>query len=215
MVKTKTKKVIALLLDNEYKPKSKYELAKKANCTPSWVLMLTKTLEKKGLLKGLKVIKVKELFELFNKTKPKKQETRAYTTYSIGGINELIKLLNKSKHEYALTTYTAENLVQKHLFNHRTDIYIKKEDLEEWHKEFTKIGTYGGGNVKLIVATHDELFNKKQINQKGSQITKKENTPWIVNTPQLISDLYTEGGPAKEAGDMLLEKLIKSLGAKK
>ena len=208
MVRTKSKRVLALLLDKDSAIKSKYDLAKKANCDTSWVLRLTKKLEKKGLLKELKVINAKELFEMFHKIRPKKQETRAYATYSLDSVDKLIELLTQSKHEYAFTTYFAENLVQKYLFNHRTDVYVKKEDLDDWHKQFTKIGTYGGGNIRLIVATHDELFNKKQLRPE-------KTSAWIVNTPQLISDLYTEGGPAKEAGDMLLEKLVQSLGVKK
>ncbi|MFA6269442.1 MAG: hypothetical protein WCW13_04025 [archaeon] len=207
MVKTKTKRVISLLLDSEYKAKSKYEISKKANCSPSWVLMLTKTLEKKGLLKGLKVIKTKELFKMFHKIRPKKQITREYAVYNLENTDKLIEILSHTNHEYAFTTYIAENLVQKYLFNHRTDIYIKEGDLEDWHKEFTKIGAYGGGNIRLIVATHDELFNKKQAGGKKGA--------WIVSQPQLISDLYTESGPAKEAGDMLLQKLSKSIEAKK
>jgi len=204
MVRTKSKRILSLLLDKDAIIASKYDLAKKASCDTAWVLRLTKKLEKKGLLKDLKVINVKELFTIFNKIHPKKQETRSYATYSLGGVDDLVNLLKKSSQDYAFTTYIAENLVQKYLFNHRTDIYVKKEDLEYWHKKFTKIGTYGGGNVRLIVATHDELFNKKQLQ-------KEQSGPWIVSTPQLISDLYAEGGPAKEAGDMLLEKLTESI----
>lgn len=208
MPRTKLKRVIALLLDSDSVLKSKYALAKKTGASQSWVVKLTKKLEKKGLVKGLKVTNAKGLFEMFHAIRPKKQETRAYATYNLGNIDQLINMLKKSTREYAFTTYVAENLVQKYLFSHRTDIYIKKEDLDEWHNEFTKIGTYGGGNVRLIVATHDELFNKKQVKPE-------EPGPWIVSTPQLISDLYAEGGPAKEAGDMLLEKLTQSIGAGK
>src|SRR3989344_438108 len=206
MARTKLKRIIALLLDPEYGPKSKYELAKKAGCTPAWVLMSTKKLESQKVLDGLKVIDVKKLFELFHELGAKKNESRSYSIYSLENTDKLMELFRKANKDYAFTTYIAENIVQKYLFSHRSEAYIKKEDLNSWHEELTKLGTYGGGNVRIIVSSSEELFNKKQIGNNG---------PWIVSTPQLISDLYTEGGPAKEARDMLLEKLIKDIEAKK
>lgn len=206
MARTKIKRMLALLLDPEYKPVSKYALAKKAGCSPSWAIKLVKKLEKKGLVKNLKVINVKGLFELFHEMRPKKTVLRSYSVYSIESVDKLVDLFKKSNKEYAFTTYVAENILQKHLFSHRTEAYIKKEDLEDWHKQLTAIGTYGGGNVRIVVSVHDELFNKKVIGKEG---------PCLVNTPQLISDLYAEGGPAGEAADMLLEKLTKTLREKK
>lgn len=206
MAKTKTRRLIALLLDAEYSPASKYELAKKAGCTPSWALMLTKKLEKQGLIKDLKVVNTKGLFELFHKLNQKKKASRSYAIYSLENTDKLIQLFKDSGKEYAFTTYVAENIVQKYLFSHKTEAYIRKEDLDEWHKKLVGLGAYGGGNVRIIVSENDETFNKKQAGGNG---------PWIVSAPQLISDLYNEGGPAKEAGDMLLEKLVKTIEAKK
>lgn len=206
MARTKMKRIIALLLDAEYALASKYELAKKAGCSPSWALKFMKTLEKKSLVKGLKVVDAKGLFQIFHGMKPKKMVSRSYSIYSMGAMDKLMGLFRKSGREYAFTTYVAENILQKYLFSHRVEAYIKKEDLDAWHKEFAELGSYGGGNVRIIASENDELFNKKAAGKNG---------PQIVNMPQLISDLYTEGGPAGEAADMLLERLAKSLGAKK
>ncbi|MDO8538368.1 MAG: hypothetical protein Q7S21_05780 [archaeon] len=206
MTRTKIKRMLALLLDYEYKLGSKYGLAKKAGCSPSWAIKFIKKLEKKGLVKNLKVINAKGLFELFHKLRPKKMVSRSYSIYSFESVDKLIQLFKKSNKEYAFTTYIAENILQKYLFNHRTEAYIKKEDLQEWHKQLTAIGTYGGGNVRIIVSANDELFNKKIIGKKKA---------YLVNLPQLISDLYAEGGSAGEAADMLLEKLVKTIKEKK
>lgn len=200
------KRMLALLLDPEYKRVSKYRLAKEAGCSPAWAINVVKKLEKKGLVKNLKVINAKGLFELFHKPRPKKPVSRSYSIYSLENVDKLIDLFKKANREYAFTTYIAENILQKHLFSHRTEAYIKKEDLEDWHKQLTAIGTYGGGNVRIIVSANDELFNKKIVCKNG---------PYLVNMPQLISDLYAEGGPAGEAADMLLEKLVKALKEKK
>jgi len=206
MARTKINRLLVLLLDPEYKPVSKYELAKRAGCSQSWPIKLVKKLEKRNLVKNLKVVNARGLFELFHRLRPKKKVSRSYSVYSIEGTDKLIELFKKSNREYAFTTYIAENILQKYLFSHRAEAYIKKEDLGEWHKQLTAIGTYGGGNVRIIVSSNDELFNKKIIGKNG---------PCLVNMPQLISDLYAEGGPAGEAADMLLEKLVKAIEAKK
>ena len=127
MARTKTKRVVALLLDPNYKPVSKYELAKKAGCTPSWALMLTKKLENKKFLKNLKVTDIKKLFELFHNLRAKKNESRSYSIYSLENTDKLMDLFKKANKEYAFTTYIAENIVQKYLFSHRSEAYIKKE----------------------------------------------------------------------------------------
>ena len=225
MARTKMKEMLALLLDPGYKLVSKYRLAKDVGCTPTWAINVVKKLEKKGFVKNLKVINAKGLFELFRKFQPKKTVSRSYSIYSLDNVDKLIDLFKKSGKEYAFTTYIAENILQKHLFSHRTEAYIKKEDLDEWHKKLTAIGTYGGGNVRIIVSSNDELFNKKRVhdkiagekffNAKNAERKKESEGPWIVNIPQLISDLYAEGGPAGEAADMLLEKLAKTLKKKK
>jgi len=206
MARTKINRILVLLLDPDYVPVSKYELAKKAGCSPSWAIKLIKQLEKKGLMKNLKVVNPKGLFELFHGLRPKKKISRSYSIYSFENVDKLVDLFKKSNKVYALTTYIAENILQKYLFSHRTEAYIKKEDLEEWHKQLTAMGTYGGGNVRIIVSANDELFNKKIIGKNG---------PYLVNMPQLISDLHAEGGPAGEAADMLLEKLVKAVKEKK
>lgn len=224
MARTKMKRMLTLLLDPEYKLESKYRLAKDAGSTPTWAINVIKKLEKKELVKDRKVVNPKGLFELFHNLRPKKTISRSYSIYSLDNVDKLIDLFKKSNKEYAFTTYIAENILQKHLFSHRTEAYIKKEDLEDWHKQLTAIGTYGGGNVRIIVSLNDELFNKKRIHgkiagekffdAKKGKHKKESEGPWLVNLPQLISDLYAEGGPAAEAADMLLEKLVKTLKGK-
>lgn len=193
----KIKRIIVLLLEGKHTFQSKYELAKKAQSSPAWVLMLTKQWEKQGLIQGLHVIKVGDLFEQFHRIRPKKQ---AIKSYSIQDAQKFLReLKNSPTREYALTTYAAENLLQKHLFPHEIELYVKESEFEEWHLELSKKGLYGGGNVSIRASTGEELFEKRQLNGW-----------WIVNIPQLISDLIQKSGPAAEAGEMLLEKMVKT-----
>ena len=111
-------------------------------------------------------------------------------------VKEPLELLKKSKLDYSLTTYQAENLVQHYLFPSRIDIYIKEEDLDSWHSLMTKNGLYGKGNVRVIVTDEHVMFGRKKISGL-----------FIVSTPQLIIDLIKEGGPCREAADMLMKRL--------
>ncbi len=113
-------------------------------------------------------------------------------------VKEPVRLLKKTKLNYTLTTYQAENIVQHHLFPSRIDIYIKEEDLQKWHSLLMKEGLYGKGNVRITVAEEPVTYGKRKINGL-----------FVISLPQLIIDLYTEGGPAAEAAEMLLVKLKK------
>lgn len=167
---------------------SKNELSKRANCVRSWVIRFLNELEKKKLVKGTKVIKPEELFRywLSIHKKPK------YKSYMI---KNPLKLLQKAKLDYAVTTYKAENLVQKYLFPSKIDVYILEKDLEEWHKLLVKEGLVGGGNFRLLIADKDVMIGKRKLNNL-----------WIVSIPQLIVDLLTEGAMCAEAAEMLIKR---------
>ncbi len=171
---------------------SKNELSKRAECTRQWVILFLRKIEKKKLVKDTKVIDKKKLLKYWLKIHKKPKKYREYM------VKEPLRVLKKSKLKYALTTYSAENLLQRYLFPSRTDIYIKKEDLQTWHSLLTKEGLYGKGNIRIIVAEEHVLYGKRKLNGL-----------FVVSLPQLIIDLFTEGGPAEEAAEMLLIKLKK------
>mgnify|MGYP001482257541 CR=1 FL=1 len=185
----KRERIIRVLLA-ESKPLSKNELSKRANCTRQWIILFLRELEKKKLIKETEVINKQKLIKYWLSIHKKPNKYRGYM------VKEPLKLLKKTKMNYALTTYQAENLVQKYLFPSRTDIYISEHDLKKWHSLMTKNGLYGRGNVRLIITDNHIMYGKRKLNKLS-----------IVSIPQLIIDLFTEGGPAEEAAEMLLKKL--------
>ncbi len=187
----KRERILRVLL-TESKLLSKNELSKKAQCTRQWVILFLRELEKKKLAKGTKVIDPAGLVKYWLTIHKKPKKYREYM------VKEPIKLLKKTKLDYALTTYQAENIVQRHLFPSRIDIYIKEEDFQIWHSLFLKEGLYGKGNVRIIVAEEQVTYGKRKINGL-----------FIVSLPQLIIDLFVEGGPAAEAAEILFAKLEK------
>jgi len=185
----KQEKIIRVLL-NEKKLLSKNELSKKAECSRQWVILFLRQLEKKNLVRETKVIDPKKLMNYWIGLPKAKTRFKEYM------IKDPQKILKNTKLEYTLTTYQAENLMQHYLFPSRIDIYVKDEDQQKWHQLLTKNGLYGKGNVRLIVSDMHISYNKRRINKLN-----------IVSLPQLILDLYKEGGPCVEAAEMLMKKL--------
>jgi hypothetical protein len=170
---------------------TKYGLAKKAKCSFPWAHEFLGNLEKSRLIDGTKVINYSGLIQywLQVKTKPEKREYMH---------KDPLKLLQNTKFRYALTTYQAENLVQHYLFPSRTDFYIERTDAEEWHKLLTVEGLVGKGNLRLLIADPHIFF--------GSFKRQSFN---VVCIPQLIVDLFEEGGVCTEAAEKLLQKVEK------
>ena len=185
----KRERILRVLL-NSKEALSKNELSKRADCSRQWVILFLKELEKKKLVKDTAPSNRKKLLEYWANLAKKPRKFRSYM------VKEPLELLKKSKLDYALTTYQAENIVQHYLFPSRIDIYINEEDLNSWHSLMTKNGLYGKGNGKVIVADPHVMYGKRIIDGLS-----------IVSLPQLIVDLTQEGGPCKEAAEMLLKRL--------
>lgn len=185
----KRERILRVLLNSE-DPLSKNEISKRAECTRQWVIIFLKELKKKKFIKNTSITNRKKLFEYWIGISKKPKKFRGYM------VKEPLQLLKKSKLDYALTTYQAENIIQHYLFPSRIDIYIKKADLDSWHKLITKNGLYGKGNFRIIITDEHVMYGKKKINGLS-----------IVSMPQLIIDLNKEGGPCQEAADMLMKRL--------
>ncbi len=181
--------IIRVLLVEPDGSLTKYRLAKKAQCSFPWTHEFLQKLKKLNLTDGTKVTNYQGLIKywLEIKTKPEKKEYMH---------KDPVSLLENTKIQYALTTYQAENLVQRYLFPSRTDLYVERKDAEEWNKLLTVEGLVGKGNVRLLIA-EDHVFY-------GS--FKRQNLN-VVCIPQLIVDLFQEGGVCTEAAEKLLQKV--------
>ncbi|HLC98159.1 MAG TPA: hypothetical protein VJC21_05260 [Candidatus Nanoarchaeia archaeon] len=187
----KRERILRVLL-TEPKPLSKNELSKRATCTRQWVILFLRALEKKKLVKKTTVVDPAELIKYWITIHKKPRKYREYM------VKDPLTILRKTKLTYALTTYQAENLVQQHLFPSRIDVYIEEADVPAWHSLFLKEGLYGKGNVRIIVTEEPTFYGKRKLNNL-----------FVVSLPQLIIDLFAEGGPAVEAAEMLLSRIKK------
>ena len=184
-------RVIRVLLNEPDGTLTKYRLAKKAECSFPWLHEFLGKLEESRLVKNTTVTDYSGLVKywLTLKTKPEKQEYMR---------KDPISLIKKTQLQYALTTYQAENLVQHYLFPSRTDLYIKTEDKEKWHTLIIADGLVGKGNMRLLMNDSHVFYN-----------SIKRQDLIVVSIPQLIVDLFEEGGVCTEAAEKLLEKVEK------
>jgi DNA-binding Lrp family transcriptional regulator len=184
----KQERILRVLL-NSKEALSKNNISKRSDCSRQWVILFLKKLQQKKIIKGTTLIDRKKLFKYWISISKK----RKYRSYMV---KEPLMLLKRSKLNYALTTYQAENLVQHYLFPSRIDLYIHENDLNAWHALMTKNGLYGKGNVRIIITDEHVMYGKIRI--KGLS---------IVSLPQLIVDLIKEGGPCQEAAEMFMKRI--------
>jgi len=184
-------RLIRILLNEPNGTLTMYRISKEAKCSFPWVHEFLRKLEAKTLVNKTRVKDYTGLLKywLEVKTHADKEEYMH---------KDPLNLLKRTRLQYALTTYQAENLVQHYLFPSRIDLYIMKTDTEQWHELLTKEGLVGKGNVRLLT-TDDHVFY-------GSFQREGLN---IVSLPQLTVDLFEEGGVCVTAAEKLLEKVAK------
>lgn len=190
-VKERILRVLLNQANDQSEKLTKYKIVKLAKANISWVIELLKKLEKQGLVDGTRVKDYHGLITMWKNIRIR-PDVREYM------VRDILDLLRKTDMKYALTTYAAENLVQKYLFTSRIDFYIQPNDLHKWHNMLSEKGLVGKGNVRLLL-TDEHVFYNSSVRDGLT----------VVSIPQLIVDLMAEGAVGGEAADMLLEKEMK------
>jgi hypothetical protein len=183
-------RVLRILLNKPDGSLTKYRVAKEAGCSFSWVHEFLGKLEAMKLVKGTKVRDYVGLVGYWRKVKTKPYRKEYMHRDPLG-------LLRRTRLQYALTTYQAENLVQHYLFPSRIDLYIRERDAERWHEFIARDGLVGKGNVRLLLADCHMFYGS--FERQGLK---------VVSLPQLIVDLFDEGGVCVEAAEKLLERVM-------
>lgn len=188
-------RILRVLLNNPSGDVSRYWIAKQAGATYPWVREFLLKLAEMGLVRGTEVVDYPGLLRYW-------QSVSLRPRYREYMVKEPLKVLKDAPLPYALTTYQAETLVQNYLFPSRVDVYIKEEDLGQWHALLSKKGLVGGGNMRLLLS--DESVFYKSFKKKGLR---------IVSLPQLVVDLLNEGGVCVEAAEMLIKEMQRHVRA--
>jgi len=185
----KRERIIRILLDTPDGSLTAYRIHIKAECSEQWTGSYLKKLENMGLIKKTKVKNIYSLFEHWLRIRSPLQ----FAKYHLQ--KDPLTIIKNSKLSYALTTYQADNLIQRYLFPARTDVYVLKDELNLWHDTLLSHGLIGAGNTRIIIA--DPHLIKNSIKRRGY---------YIVPISQLICDLFMEGGVATDAAELLIRK---------
>ncbi|MFP8890666.1 hypothetical protein ACLI4U_12955 [Natrialbaceae archaeon A-CW2] len=180
-------RIIRVLLNHPDGELTKYRVAKLSDTSEPWTRQYTAKLESRGLIKGTKVVEVEELYRMWQQTRIKPNQLEV-------SLQQPMQLLKDSDLKYALTTYQAENLHQGFLFASTTDFYISPDETKDWLNIIEEKGLIGGGNTRLRVLDEHVFYDQKTVDEFST-----------VSIPQLILDLFDEGGPCREAAGKLIQ----------
>ncbi len=181
-------KIFRVLLNHTDEKLTKYRISKESGANIAWVIKTLRRLDEMDIVKSTEVRDYRKLVCHWRKLRvaPDKKEYM---------VQNPLELLKSAKLNYALTTYAAENLVQKYLFPSRVDFYIDPKDKAKWHRILSQQGLVGKGNTRALIGDTHVFYN---LSEKDGLKT--------VSIPQLVVDLLQEGGPCAEAAEMLIEK---------
>lgn len=186
---TVRERIIRVLLNENEGSLTKYRVSKKASASFPWTHEFLGKLEEDGYIKDTMVLNFEGLIRYWIKIR-RRPDNRDYL------IRRPLQLLRDTDLTYTLTTYQAENLIQGYLFPSRIDLYVKGKEKEDWHMLLSGEGLVGKGNVRILF-DDDHVFY-------GARETKGLCT---VSYPQLLVDLFMEGGVCIEAAELLLRKV--------
>jgi len=182
-------RILRVILNEPEGSLTKYRLSKKASASFPWTHEFLGKLEADGYVKYTKVLDFEGLIRYWIEIR-RKPGNKEYL------IQRPLQLLRDTDLTYTLTTYQADNLIQGYLFPSRIDLYVRGKEKEDWHKLLSGKGLVGKGNVRILF-DNDHVFY-------GAQETRGL---WVVSYPQLLVDLFMEGGVCIEAAEQLLGKV--------
>lgn len=177
-----------------------YSLSKAARCSDTYAHNYLLRLQEEGLLHGARVANYSRLFEywLAIAERPRKVD------FFVGDPQGFFR--PATARMYALTTYAGEALRHGYLNVARYDLYILERDEEFWRTRAEgRGGVRGAGNLRFLVGDPD-VGRTARPEARAERLFDAPRALPVVGDPQLVLDLYREGGAAVEAADRIVEK---------
>jgi len=189
----KREDIIRVLLTEPDGSLTKYRISKRSGASISWTMDYLRHLQERSLIEGTKVTDPVGLFKEW-------KDISLYPKHFDFFIADPKGILKEARMDYALTTYFAENYFSKILFPSRADIYIKREEFEEWKGIiFRNKGLVGKGNLRLLVSEGGEELGN------GSYLDGLK----LVSKVQLMLDLIREGGVCYQAFEIMVRDHVR------
>lgn len=184
----KKERLHRVLLNRPDGERSRYEIAKQAEVSSSWAYEYLARLAEEGIVEDTAVIDPPALYERWRETRIEPNAVRV-------SLQQPLDRIRDAGLDYALTIDAAEQLHQGFLFPSTTALYVREDDIEAWLTMVEAEGFVGGGNTELRATDEHVFYNVQTVDEVTT-----------VSVPQLIVDLFEEGGPAAEAADRLLTR---------
>lgn len=180
-------------------PASMNALAKNADASFAWVHEVVTDLSERGWVKTEGAVEITDAVSFFdwwgqNRTKP-----TAHRFHVPDPAETAEQLLHEHGIDHAITTYFAENAIQGHLFPRRLDTYVRGEDLEHAREAVLELGGSVGGTTLRLLTGDDSVVDEAVVGRGPAELL-------YAPLPQVIVDLITEGGSAREAADLLIQR---------
>lgn len=179
---------------------SLYELSKRTDVAVSWVHKVCNELESFGFIELGERIRVRDAWGLLDWWSDLRTQPVRHGMHLQDPASAIAHLVNEEAIPLAVTSYYAENAYQGHLFPRRMEAYIREEDYPNARAALVdQGGMLGGANLRLLTGDDDIIEEAVSIGEGEARLT-------YAPVPQVILDLISVGGSAREAADMLIER---------
>jgi len=178
-----------------------YELAQRTGVAFSWVHETLDVLSHFGWIDLSQGLRIRDADAIFAWWLNQSAQPRYHAFHVANAREASARLLHDFRIPNAFTTYYAENAYQGHLFPRRADVYVRMEHVAQAraHLVGDLNAQLGGTNFRLIYGDDHILDEKVSI---GHARERLDYAP----VPQVILDLMREGGSAREAADLLIQR---------
>lgn len=179
---------------------ARIQLAQVTGVVFSWVYEILDELQARGITSPSNPLQVADAAAAFawwaeNRTVPTVSSFHVADPLPLAS-----RLLSDGQVPNALTTYYAENRYQGHLFPRRLDAYVRLDQLHTARQVVLDAGGQLGGTNFRLFAGDDGILEERVLHESGP--LRLAYAP----IPQVILDLIHEGGSAREAADLMINR---------
>lgn len=178
-----------------------YEFASRTGIAFSWVHGTFDLLRQHGWIDLRHGLSVRDAPAIFDWWLQHSSAPRYHSLHVANAWDASKRLLKEFGIQNAFTTYYAENACQGHLYPRRADVYVRQADLSEARRHLVHDldAQLGGTNFRLVYGDDHVLDEKLTMPTAAG---RRDLAP----LPQVILDLMREGGSAREAADLLIQR---------
>lgn len=179
---------------------SLYALSKRTDVAVSWVQKVCHELEDSGFIELEDQIRVTDAWGLIDWWSDHRTQPERHGLHLQDPAEAIGHLVHEDEIPLAVTSYYAENAYQAHLFPRQMEAYVREADYPDARAALVEQGgKLGGANLRLL--TGDDAIVDEAV-----PIGEGKATIPYAPAPQVILDLISIGGSAREAADMLIAR---------